>query len=202
MPNDTMLQAFATPIFLRKRAGNDALNATLASTVGKLAAETPSDDAKRAHQGGFYTKGDFFDMEQLPGVAEMRKIAAKATVDYIRRVTDKQDLPPRIQIISWAAITRARDYQTPHIHAGATISGVYYAVAPPRPEPEGCIDFLTPVDGKELSFLKSDANTFVRVAPEPGDLVLFPAYLKHYTHPFFDDGDRVVIVFNAIVSHG
>lgn len=200
MPNDTMLQAFSTPIFLRKRAGDARLNEALAGTVRKLAAENTSDDAHRAHQGGFYTRGDFFDMQDLPGVEEMRQLAAKATIDYIRRATGRQDLPSRIQIISWSAITKARDYQTPHIHAGATISGVYYAVAPPRPEPQGCIDFLTPLDVKELSFLKGDSNTYVRVVPEAGDLVLFPAYLKHYTHPFFDDDERIVIVFNATVS--
>lgn len=200
MAGDTLIQAFATPIFLRKGAGSDALSARLAQTVRRLAAEHPSDDAHRAHQGGFYTKGDFFEMEALPGVAEMRQVAAKASVDYIRQSTGRTDLPSRIQIISWAALTRAQDYQTPHVHAGATFSGVYYAEAPPRPEPQGCIDFLTPIDLKEMTFLKGDSNTFCRVAPEKGDLVIFPAYLKHYTHPFFDDDERIVIVFNAHVS--
>lgn len=200
MAGDTLIQAFATPIFLRKQAGPPALNDTLAGTVRKLAADNPSDDAHRAHQGGFYTKGDFFEMEDQPGVKEIRRIAANAAVDYIRQTTGRTDLPSRIQLISWAAITRARDYQTPHVHAGATFSGVYYAVAPPRPEPQGCIDFLTPLDLKEMTFLKGDSNTYCRVVPEAGDLVIFPAYLKHYTHPFFDDDERVVIVFNAHVS--
>jgi|GEM_PF-1625131 len=200
MASDTLIQAFATPIFLRKRAGGEALNAQLAKSVRDLAAANPSDDAHRAHQGGFYTKGDFFDMPHLPGVTDMRQIAAKAVVDYIRQATGRTDLPSRIQLISWAALTRARDYQTPHVHAGATLSGVYYAVAPPRPEPQGCIDFLTPIDQKEMTFLKGDSNTFCRVVPEAGDLVIFPAYLKHYTHPFFDDDERIVIVFNAHIT--
>lgn len=200
MAGDTMVQAFATPIFLRKRAGTAEMNAELAQTVRGLATDQPSDDAHRAHQGGFYTKGDFFELETLPGVQRMRQVAAKAVMDYIRQVTGRTDLPSRIQIISWAALTRARDYQTPHVHAGATLSGVYYAVAPPRPEPQGCIDFVTPLDLKEMTFLKGDAKTYVRVVPEAGDLVLFPAYLKHFTHPFFDDDERIVIVFNAVVS--
>lgn len=200
MSGDTLIQAFATPIFLRKRAGAPELDAKLAATVRGLAEGSTSDDAHRAHQGGFYTKGDFFERQDLPGVQEMRQVAAKAVVDYIRQVTGRTDLPSRIQIISWAALTRARDYQTPHVHAGATLSGVYYAVAPPRPEPQGCIDFLTPVDLKEMTFLKGDSNTYCRVVPEAGDLVLFPAYLKHYTHPFFDEHERIVIVFNAHVS--
>jgi uncharacterized protein (TIGR02466 family) len=200
MAADTLLQAFATPIFLRKNAGTPELNATIAATIRGLEARHESDDAHRAHQGGFYTKGDFFEKQDLPGVTEMRAVAAKAVVDYIRQVTGRKDMPSRIQIISWSAITRARDYQTPHVHAGATLSGVYYAVAPPRPEPQGCIDFLTPLDLKEMTFLKGDSNTYCRVVPEAGDLVLFPAYLKHYTHPFFDDGDRIVVVFNAHIS--
>lgn len=200
MAGDTLIQAFSTPIFLRKNAGSPALNDALAAIVRKLAAENPSDDAHRAHQGGFYTKGDFFDNADEPAIKEMRQIAAKGVVDYIRQVTGRTDMPSQIQILSWAALTRARDYQTPHVHAGATLSAVYYAVAPPRPEPQGCIDFLTPLDLKEMTFLKGDANTYCRVVPEPGDLVVFPAYLKHYTHPFFDDHERIVIVFNAAVS--
>ncbi len=200
MPADTLIQAFATPIMLRKNAGSAALNETLHATLRKLASEGPSDDAHRAHQGGFYTKGDFFEAADLPGVAEMRQIAARTTVDYIKQVTGRKDLPSRIQLISWAALTGPLDYQTPHVHAGATISGVYYVAVPKRPEPQGCIDFLTPLDLKEMTFLKGDANTFCRVVPEAGDLVLFPAYLKHYSHPFFGEGERAIVVFNAHVS--
>ena len=200
MPGDTLLQAFATPIFLRKNAGTLEMNRKLADTIRKMSADNTSDDAHRAHQGGFYTKGDFFDNDTLPGVAEARQMVGKAVIDYIRQVTGRKDLPSHIQIISWAALTHANDYQTPHVHAGSTLSGVYYAVAPPRPEPQGCIDFLTPLDLKEMTFLKGDSNTYCRVVPEPGDLVLFPSYLKHYTHPFYDEHERTVVVFNAHIS--
>ena len=93
---------------------------------------TSDDDAHRAHQGGFYTKGDFFDNDTLPGVAEARQMVGKAVVDYIRQVTGRKDLPSHIQIISWAALTHANDYQTlARSRRSSTLSGVYYAVAPP-----------------------------------------------------------------------
>ena len=56
MPGDTLLQAFATPIFLRKNAGTPEMNRKLADTIRKMSADNTSDDAHRAHQGGFYTR--------------------------------------------------------------------------------------------------------------------------------------------------
>ena len=79
-------------------------------------------------------------------------------------------------------------------------AGVYYVEVPDKPEPQGCIDLLTPIDLKEMTFLKGDSNTHCRIVPKAGDLLIFPAYVKHHTHPFFGDGVRIAVVFNVGVS--
>ena len=62
------------------------LDARLAATVRKLAAENPSDDARRAHQGGFYTKGDFFEMQHLDEYlyASGKRLTDADTVQTVR----------------------------------------------------------------------------------------------------------------------
>jgi hypothetical protein len=199
MTNDTLIRAFATPIMLRRCANVDNLNRILAGTVRGLALSNPSDDYKRAHQGGFYTAGTLFE-STLPGIAEIRELARRGIQDYIARVNPDHPPPVSVQIIGWAAVTRERDYQTPHVHAGATLSGVYYVAVPDKPEPEGCIDLITPIDVQEMTFLSGFSKTYCRIVPKPGDLLIFPAYCKHFTHPFFGEGERIVAVFNAFVQ--
>jgi len=197
MAEDTFIAAFASPIFLR-HYGKSTLTGDLAEAIRGLAATQSSDDLKRAHQGGFYTKGTLLTMD-LPGIAELRNVIASAVTDYVRRLVPGNERP-KIELIAWAALTHEGDYQTPHVHAGANVSGVFYLTVPEKPEPEGCIDLLTPVDLQEMTFLKGFSKTYCRVQPRPGDLLIFPAYLKHIVHPFFGEGERIAVVFNAAVQ--
>ena len=51
-----------------------------------------------------------------------------------------------------------------------------------------------------MTFLKGFSKTYCRIQPHAGDLLIFPAYLKHIVHPFFGDGERIAVVFNASVQ--
>jgi len=189
-------QVFATPIYYDPAAAPTALNETLTATIRALAASQPSDDAFRAHRGGFYSPGTFFESD-LPGVAGAKAVVRTGLEAFLRELGVAASVE-RIEVQSWVALTRAGDYQTPHVHAGAMLSGVYYCAVPDEPEPAGCIDFITPIDVQEMTFLKGLSRSYCRVRPEPGALVIFPAYLRHFTHPFDGDGERVCVVFNAV----
>ena len=51
-----------------------------------------------------------------------------------------------------------------------------------------------------MSFLFEASPTYCRVVPEPGVMIAFPSYLKHYVHPFFGEGERIVIAANVKVT--
>ncbi|MDF1721041.1 MAG: putative 2OG-Fe(II) oxygenase [Minwuia sp.] len=198
-PETRMIGAFASPIMVRRAQGSDALNARLAQTVRNMAHSGPSDDDYRAHQGGFYSDVTFFQ-DAPDGAAELQPIVARAVTDYITRVLGGSLRQGRVEISAWVGLHRERDYQTPHVHAGTTISGIYYVQVPPgKPEPQGCLDILNPLDLQEMTFLRGFAKTHCRVHPLAGDIVVFPAYCKHLVHPFFGDGERITVVFNATV---
>lgn len=190
-------QVFATPIYYDAKAGPAALNATLAATIRELAANNPSHDAFRAHRGGYYSPGTFFDAS-LPGVAGARDVVSAGLNAYFQELGIAGTIE-RIELMGWVALTRAGDYQTPHVHAGSMLSGVYYCTMPDAPEPQGCIDFITPIDAQEMTFLKGLSRSYCRVKPEAGALVIFPSYLRHFTHPFDGAGERICVVFNAAV---
>lgn len=196
---DQLLQAFASPIWLRKQLGSAALNQGIVNLLRQLAATACSDDQHRAHQGGFYTDGGLFT-RKIPELAAIKSLAADSTEAYLTKLNKQKPVTASCSINGWAALTRAGDYQTPHVHAEATLSGIYYAHVPNRPAPEGCIDLLNPITAQELSFVPGCSPAYCRISPQAGDLLLFPAYLKHYTHPFTGDGERICIVFNALIN--
>ncbi len=194
-----MIGAFATPIMVRRGVGPADLNARLTRTIRDMAANTPSDDLLRAHQGGYYSDVTFFQ-DAPDGAVDLQPIVAQAVTDYIRQVLGGPLRQGQVEISAWVGLHRAQDYQTPHVHAGATISGIYYVQVPSgKPEPQGCLDLLNPLDLQEMTFLRGFARTHCRVQPQAGDIVLFPAYCKHLVHPFQGDGERITVVFNATV---
>ena len=41
----------------------------------------------------------------------------------------------------------------------------------------------------------------VLVQPKPGMLVVFPAWLEHWVHPFYGRGERISIAVNIDITH-
>ena len=207
MFRDILAQTFATPIFTRQFDDTQELNATLARTVRELMRNNPSHDHQRAHQGGFYTPGTLFE-QNFPGIPEVRALMRAALRTYIDQVAATgfgRKTPiadEQLYLQGWAALTRERDYQAPHVHAGANLSAIYYVEVPGKPEPQGCIDLLNPMVIQEMTFVPGANTTHCRVVPQPGLLLAFPAYVRHTVHPFYGDGERIIIVCNGYVRPG
>jgi len=117
-------QVFPTPIYFNEKAGNNQLNLELAELIRKQSQATSSDDAFRAHQGGFYSTGEFFNQPESC-VKEVVGVIRGGLNSYFADLSVAQSIV-NVSLQGWVALTRAGDYQTPHIHRGANISGVYY----------------------------------------------------------------------------
>ena len=196
--DDKMIAAFATPVFLRSHKNVGELNRLLAGTIREMARTMDSDDAFRSHQGGFYSDDSFLHSPQ-PGVAPLTQLLQKGVGDYIKQLLGAQAPAVQVELAAWVALTRAGDYQAPHVHAGAALSGIYYVEVPDLEDPQGCIDVLSPLVQQEMTFIKGYSKSHCRVCPKPGDLLIFPAYCKHFVHPFQGEGERLCVVFNAVV---
>jgi tetratricopeptide (TPR) repeat protein len=107
--------------------------------------------------------------------------------------------PEPAALESWALVMAGSGYEGWHIHPAAWLSGVYY-VDVPRGDPAahaGAIGFgALPASPP----LKGCAFQEWRIAPEPGTLVLFPAYFAHRTWPTESPNPRISIAFNAIAA--
>ena len=102
---------------------------------------------------------------------------------------------------SWIVSQYAGEYN-PYHHHGGDISAVLYLKIPDGMEEElkkeyedhypsnGLIEFMY----GENQDMRSDN---VKFKPEVGTMLLFPSYLKHFVYPFYCDGERRSMSFNA-----
>ncbi len=103
----------------------------------------------------------------------------------------------------WVNVMDAGGRQAMHNHANSFISGVVY-LTPTHPDARTV--FMKSPGGTDFSF-KNDhagmvtgpynADKWISMQPEPGDVVLFPSYLLHAVPP--NPGERrITLSFNAI----
>ena len=106
----------------------------------------------------------------------------------------------------WVNVLDPGGRQAMHNHANSFISGVAYLT---RTHPEARTVFMRPLGGTDFSF-KNDhagvhtgpynADKWISMPPEPGDVVLFPSYLLHAV-PTNPGERRISLAFNAIPTH-
>jgi len=103
----------------------------------------------------------------------------------------------------WVNLLDTGGRQAMHNHANSFISGVVYLT---KTHPEARTVFMKSPGGTDFSF-KNDhaavvtgpynADKWISMPPEPGDIVLFPSYLLHAVPP--NPGERrITMSFNAI----
>lgn len=96
---------------------------------------------------------------------------------------------------SWYVKMRKGGHLDPHIHEIGWISGAVYLAMPKnkqRPE-EGNFEYGTHGDQYPQ---KHQQFPSALIAPEVGDIVLFPSSLFHRTIPFSSDEERICIAFD------
>ena len=144
------------------------------------------------------------------------KVMKQACLEYLKFLIKKnrayewiriagEEKPPTIENIhlaqSWIVSQYKHEYNPWHTHSGNFSSVIYLKI------PDGMEDHFEnekkdhyPASGLidfkfgEKQDMKSD--TFL-VHPELGKMLLFPSYLNHSVYPFYCDGERRSMSFNA-----
>ncbi len=154
----------------------------------------------RLHHG-IQSAGNLFRRPEA-SFGRLAQLIEGAIADYRTRLADAdceyaRAFPPQTMFSSsWYVKMRRGGHLTSHIHETGWLSGVVYLAMPPRApgSEDGCIEFSTDGDGYPKRH-----DDFPRrvVAPQVGDIVLFPSSLFHRTLPFAADEDRVCVAFDV-----
>jgi uncharacterized protein (TIGR02466 family) len=100
----------------------------------------------------------------------------------------------------WININPPYSYNSNHVHPGVFISGSYYIKVPNK---SGSLYFVNPSQLQPL-FTRQDLikeynplnSLRWNVDPEPGQLLLFPAWIEHGVTQNLSEEDRISIAFN------
>ncbi len=194
---------FGVPILAQTVANGAAVNDGLRRAI--LAREQRDRGARKSNAGGWHSEETLLTWPD-PEIGVLKGWIDSA-VQRISRLPVRNN-PENVRLAyratGWANVNRDGHYNTQHVHSGSHWAVVYYvAVGEEQPGHafNGMLELRDPrpaaVHGRLPGFMFGRALTF---RPHPGLLVVFPAWIEHWVHPFHGMGERISIAINVDIT--
>ena len=194
---------FATVVLERQFSDVVELNRRLTARILEREAAAPG--IVKSNVGGWHSETDFLRWEG-PEPSELFQRVAGAVKDYaaVERRVDAAALELTVTAEAWANVARAGDYAKPHVHPNSNLSCVYYVAAGDAPAADaqsGVIEFMDPRQRPGM-FATEGTLPFdaYKVTPQSGMLLMFPAWLYHYVHPYRGTAPRISVALNVTIQ--
>lgn len=202
---DTTL-LFTTPLLVRWVADHQTLNAELAAQIRREREREPG--VRFSNYGGWQSQPTLWEW---PGAAiERLRRAVHDAVLRIAALSTAEETLSNVEVAynarGWANLNTNGAYNAIHAHGDAQWSVVYY-VEMGEEEPGHEINGrLVLFDPRSMSSIEKRPGfgfgSRQVIDPEPGKLVLFPAWIQHWVTPYFGPGERISIAVNIEVTGG
>ena len=198
--------AFVTPILVRNIPNFEIVNEGLKTQI--LAARETDNGVSVSNRGGWQSSPTLWDwdtteIESFKGWVHdsMLRMAALTTQE-----SDLGNVDLEYVAGAWANVNGHGSYNDGHVHPDCDWSCVYYAEIgelEPGWDRNGKFELRDPRIMAQAS--KLTEYGFARsllIDPEPGKIILFPAWMEHSVHPFYGSGQRISIAVNIKVIGG
>ncbi len=212
----TVLPLWPTLLSVSRYTQATEVNDTLARVFRAMRASDSSADPAAA----FYASSDdLMARVQLPEFTALFAFISESLHQTVK-VANAGFWPPRmslkLEIVgAWFQVQNHGAFHDIHNHGNCSWSGVYYVQidAPEQRrqhavfgELNGLTRFYGPYQNLLGGAYMDMGNAYLQkpyydVVPEPGMLILFPAFLNHKGMPYAGEQDRIVVSFNAQI-HG
>ncbi|MFL2583427.1 MAG: tetratricopeptide repeat protein [Gammaproteobacteria bacterium] len=149
---------------------------------------------------GVQTAGNIFVQGKVPKT-EIENIIHNEIEKYRMQFKDSEEgfiknWPTSYEIKGWLVCMQSGGKLAPHMHEGGWITGSIYINVPPKLDTDcGNLVLCLSDQGHVSGVEKNQQNTIDVVT---GSLCLFPSSLHHYTVPFEEQEDRIVLAFDVI----
>lgn len=197
MPIETL---FATRLYRKVLPRAGAFNAELAKTCLVIAREDRAGQRWSKEHGytGYTSYASLNDLPlRAPVFADLQRHLDKHVKAFARTLQFENT---KFSLDSmWINVMEKGGVHTAHIHPHSVISGTYYAVIP---KGASAIKFEDPRLAMMMAApsKKPDAprasQTFVRIAPTPGTVLLWESWLRHEVPQNAVPGQRISVSFN------
>ena len=172
--------------------------------LGDMIAEM---DGRAADMTTDYLQGNFFEIDH-PAVQWLRDCVNRCVVQYAQNAGIDYEMDWHVQ--AWPNVNRFGDYHNLHNHPHSWLSGTYYVQVPSGQSKTGgrsdlnpgAISFFDPRPQANMLAVKGDGQVEAehRVMPEPGMLLIWPAFIHHLVHPNLFEEARISISFNVVLN--
>lgn len=197
---------FAVPLMLRRIEGAELVNEGLRRIV--LEHEKAEPGTTKSNFGGWHSAGNMLDW---PGEEVLTlKQWIREAVEYMCSLPARRDASaPKATsyaATAWANVNRNGNYNNLHNHPRQHWALVYYVTLgeeTPGFKNNGRLEIRDPRPGSR--FYNPPGYRFGLskiVNPRPGLMLMFPAWVEHWVHPFFGTGDRISIACNIKIKGG
>jgi len=174
---------FGTPILVRTGLLGSSLNAQLEKAI--LARAAGDQGVQVSNMGGWQSQPDFFDWHE-PEATKLGTEVDRAVQQFVSSGaaptggTGKDQKPLKLWKAGWVNVNRPGDYNILHNHPGQDLAAVYYVKAGRSDDQSGGrLELRDPRPAAGFcSFPKLFSAEPLRITPEPGMLVIFPAWIN------------------------
>jgi len=194
------VQLWPTTLLERRLPGHEAANRSLSTLIEKL------ESANRELTTDYLS--DNLLTHEHPAVDWLRECINRTAVDYLRH--QGLDYPIDWTLHGWANINRLGDYHDLHNHPHSYLSGTYYVAMPAKKThagsrndlSPGAISFYDPRPQANMNAIRGDAQVSPQytIYPQPGMILMWPAFLHHLVHPNLSKEKRISISFNLVLK--
>ncbi|WP_404336316.1 TIGR02466 family protein [Sphingomonas sp. MMS12-HWE2-04] len=198
---------FETPILHGRLTGGETLTAQLAQAI--RARRDAADSLARSNVGGWHSATDMLDWGG-PAAAKLADFAVKTAI-RMSHFDGRDARSLNWEVKMWANISPPGALNMSHAHPGVLWAAVYYVdmgTPPSGDDAGGELFFEDPrfpvplmrMPGFRMLGIDGQPQVNERRWPtQAGDLVLFPAWLRHGVRPHAGAGERISVAMNIDV---
>ena len=197
---------FVTPVLVRTIPEFEPINEALKDQI--LAAKDKDSGVSVSNRGGWQSSPDLWDWG-TPEIETFKSWVHSSLLRMAALTTQEADLS-KVDIDyvagAWANVNTRGDYIDGHVHPDCDWACVYYAEIgelDPGWDRNGKFELHDPRIMAQASKLADYGfGRSLLIDPEPGKMILFPAWMEHSVHPFYGEGQRISIAANIKVTGG
>jgi uncharacterized protein (TIGR02466 family) len=191
---------FETSILHGRLSDAGPMTEALEAAIRARMAEDPGLD--RSNVGGWHSRTDMLDWGG-PAAAKLADIAVKMA----KRMSHFDGAEPLWSVRMWANVSPPGALNMSHAHPGVLWAAVYYVAAGEADaggelyleDPRFPVPQMTLPGFRAIGADGVPQNVDHRIAPQRGDLILFPAWMRHGVRPCRGSGERISIAMNLYV---
>jgi uncharacterized protein (TIGR02466 family) len=174
--------------------GDAQLLSELTHSIRSLAAYDVAGQrwSKEHHYPGYTSYASLNDLPKRdPVIGDLSKLLLRHAVEFSRECGFDLHRKPRLDSM-WANLLKSGGHHGGHVHPHSFISGTLYVEVP---KGSGAIRFEDPRLPMMMAAPPRE-ETFVRVEPRPGLLLMWESWLRHEVLPGTGRAERLSISFN------